>query len=110
LALAVAFAQQWQLDYIHTLLKLKPVEIDPKQVHHLLQQYSPQLALKLLKSAAKEYNARYLQDTAIMYWQISKDLPHYKLPPRPRSPVARLDTTRLQSLSQRARRKTPLAY
>ena len=85
LALAVTFAQQWQLDYIHTLLELKPVEIDPQRVHHLLQQYSPQRTLKLLESAAEEYNASYLLDAANMYWQMSKDLPHYKLPPRPRS-------------------------
>ncbi|MBD2309827.1 PcfJ domain-containing protein [Chroococcidiopsis sp. FACHB-1243] len=85
LALAVAFAQQWQLDYIHTLLELKPVEIDPKQVHHLLQQYSPQRVLKLLESVAEEYNASYLLDAANMYWQMSKELPHYKLPSRPRS-------------------------
>ncbi|MBD2307796.1 PcfJ domain-containing protein [Chroococcidiopsis sp. FACHB-1243] len=86
LALAVAFAQQWQLDYIHTLLELKPVEIDPQQMHHLLQQYSPQRALKLLESAAaEEYNSSYLLDAANMYWQMSKELPHYKLPSRPRS-------------------------
>lgn len=71
--------------YIHTLLELKPVEIDPQRVHHLLQQYSPQRALKLLDSAEDGYANYLLLDAANMYWQMSKDLLHYKLPPRPRT-------------------------
>ncbi len=80
LVLAVKFSQDWELDYIHKLLAVKPFSVDVNKLYLLLQHYSPSRVITLVNQ-----QGNFLQDAARMYAEIINDINGYKLPERPRN-------------------------